>query len=58
MAVYLYGVCEECEGPIAPKRLAALPEVTTCVVCQSRLEMAAARGDVDVDVDEELEDED
>jgi DnaK suppressor protein len=40
-----YGVCDECEGPIAPARLAALPEVTTCVVCQHRLEMAAARGD-------------
>jgi DnaK suppressor protein len=40
-----YGVCDECEGPIAPARLAALPEVTTCVVCQSRLEMIAARGD-------------
>ena len=40
----LYGVCEECDGPIAPARLAALPEVTTCVLCQSRLEMAAARG--------------
>ena len=41
----LYGVCEECDGPIAPARLAALPEVTTCVVCQSRLEMAASRGE-------------
>ena len=36
-----YGVCEECEGPIAAARLAALPEVTTCVPCQSRLELAA-----------------
>jgi RNA polymerase-binding transcription factor DksA len=43
----LYGVCEECEGEIAPARLAALPEVTTCVVCQERLEMAAARGDLE-----------
>ena len=41
-----YGVCDACEGPIAAARLAALPEVTTCVVCQSRLEMAAARGEV------------
>ena len=38
-----YGVCEECDGPIAPKRLAALPEVTTCVRCQERLELVAAR---------------
>ncbi len=40
----LYGVCEECEEPIAPARLAALPEVTTCLSCQDRRErLAAAR---------------
>src|SRR5262245_21276752 len=33
-----YGVCEECDGPIAPARLQAMPEVTTCVRCQDRLE--------------------
>ena len=33
-----YGLCEECEEPIAPARLRALPEVTTCVRCQDRLE--------------------
>jgi DnaK suppressor protein len=33
-----YGTCEECGEPIAPKRLAAMPEVTTCVTCQSRRE--------------------
>lgn len=33
-----YGICEECGGAIAPARLAALPEVTTCVVCQDRRE--------------------
>jgi len=44
-----YGVCEECEGPIAAARLAALPEVTTCLPCQSRLELSMRRGDVDRD---------
>lgn len=42
----LYGVCEECEEPIAPKRLAALPEVTTCLSCQDRRERVARRSDV------------
>ncbi|HKX05351.1 MAG TPA: TraR/DksA C4-type zinc finger protein, partial [Methylomirabilota bacterium] len=29
-----YGVCEVCDEPIAPARLRAIPEVTTCVACQ------------------------
>jgi DnaK suppressor protein len=33
-----YGVCVECGEPIAPARLAAMPEVATCVRCQDRLE--------------------
>src|SRR5262245_60862963 len=33
-----YGVCEECGEAIAPARLRAMPEVTTCVRCQDRLE--------------------
>ena len=40
-----YGLCEECDGPIAPARLAALPEVTTCLPCQSSLELGVRRGD-------------
>ena len=43
----LYGLCEECEGAIAPARLAALPEVTTCLPCQIRRELAAARGELE-----------
>jgi DnaK suppressor protein len=43
----LYGICEECENAIAPARLAALPEVTTCVACQQRREAAARHGDVE-----------
>src|SRR5262245_17175453 len=53
-----YGLCEECGEPIAPARLRAMPEVTTCVRCQDRLERmrqfetvgAGADGD---DTDEE-----
>ena len=33
-----YGVCVECSTPIEPKRLRALPDTTTCVACQERLE--------------------
>jgi RNA polymerase-binding transcription factor DksA len=33
-----YGVCAECSEAIAPARLRAMPEVTTCVRCQDRLE--------------------
>ncbi len=33
-----YGICEECGEAIAPARLRAMPEVTTCVRCQDRLE--------------------
>lgn len=29
-----YGICEECGEPIAPARLQAMPEVTTCIRCQ------------------------
>jgi len=35
-----YGTCAECGGPIAAKRLQALPDARTCVACQDRLERA------------------
>ena len=31
-----FGICEECEEEIAPKRLAAVPYTTLCVACQAR----------------------
>ena len=36
-----YGVCSECGADIAPKRLLAVPDATTCVACQERLERAS-----------------
>jgi DnaK suppressor protein len=54
-----YGMCEECGEAIAPARLRAMPEVTTCVRCQDRLErmlprLEAVAAAVDVDeADEE-----
>jgi len=35
-----YGVCSECGAAIPPKRLPAIPDATTCVACQERLEHA------------------
>jgi DnaK suppressor protein len=35
-----YGRCVDCEGPIAPARLRALPFAQTCVKCQERRDEA------------------
>jgi RNA polymerase-binding transcription factor DksA len=43
----------ECEEPIAPARLRALPEVLTCVRCQDRIERLGRR--LQALEDEELE---
>jgi DnaK suppressor protein len=34
-----YGVCSECGAPIPARRLLAVPDATTCVECQERLEV-------------------
>lgn len=39
-----YGSCEACGNVIAPARLRAMPEVTTCLACQEAEELSAARG--------------
>jgi DnaK suppressor protein len=50
-----YGLCSECGALIPAKRLVAVPDATTCVACQDRLEhtgaaaRARANGDVDGD---------
>ena len=53
-----YGRCVECGEAIAPARLEVMPEVTTCVRCQDRLErmgrhLAAAGVEVEVGADDE-----
>lgn len=35
-----YGLCEECNEPIAKARLDAMPHARNCVVCQRELEGA------------------
>jgi DnaK suppressor protein len=54
-----YGTCQECGEAIAPARLKAMPEVTTCVRCQDRLEKMArhmATAAVPADGDESEDD--
>jgi RNA polymerase-binding transcription factor len=49
-----YGVCVECNEGIAPARLRAMPEVTTCVRCQDRLErMSRELQTVEADAEDE-----
>jgi RNA polymerase-binding protein DksA len=38
IAVGRYGLCLACEGPISPKRLAALPWAALCLECQEAAE--------------------
>jgi DnaK suppressor protein len=50
-----YGLCEECEKPINPDRLEALPWATMCVKCQELEErgLRKRRDEADFDVDDE-----
>ena len=33
-----FGLCEECEEPIRPRRVELMPWVTLCVACQEKIE--------------------
>jgi len=47
-----YGICRECEEPISPKRLQAVPWATYCRSCQE----AVDRGELDDEtLDQELQ---
>ncbi|MCP5109428.1 MAG: TraR/DksA family transcriptional regulator [bacterium] len=39
-----YGVCQECEEEISPRRLAAVPWATCCVTCQERMQIERETG--------------
>ena len=39
-----YGICEICGERINPARLAALPQATTCVRCQDKLDRSVRSG--------------
>ena len=37
-----YGICQECDEPISPARLAALPWAALCIRCQESADCACA----------------
>ncbi len=39
-----FGLCEECEEEIPPKRLALVPYATLCVTCQARRDPKIGQG--------------
>jgi DnaK suppressor protein len=41
-----YGICLECEEPISPKRLEAVPWARYCVACQENIAARIAEGDM------------
>jgi DnaK suppressor protein len=47
-----YGICLECDEPISPKRLDAVPWAKYCVTCQESIAARIASGDF---VEDELE---
>ena len=40
-----YGVCVDCDEPISPKRLAAVPWAPRCIACQNHLEAGGMRNE-------------
>jgi DnaK suppressor protein len=46
MDIGQYGVCPECEEPISPKRLDAVPWARYCVTCQEQISARIADGEV------------
>jgi DnaK suppressor protein len=40
-----YGTCQECEEPISPKRLDAVPWAKYCVACQEQIAARLASGE-------------
>jgi DnaK suppressor protein len=38
-----YGICEDCDRPIAKERLEVLPQAARCVICQRREERLRSR---------------
>lgn len=46
-----YGTCEECEEPISPRRLAALPWASLCIRCQEKEDRRSIGRDQRFDMD-------
>ncbi len=47
-----YGVCMECDEPISPKRLEAVPWAKYCVTCQEKIAHRIETGDYEDDLQE------
>jgi DnaK suppressor protein len=47
-----FGTCPECDEPISPKRLDALPWARFCVKCQEKVAARIAAGDYDAELEE------
>src|SRR5215472_7836629 len=47
-----YGVCLECEEPISPKRLEAVPWARYCVPCQENIAARIAAGELEDELQE------
>jgi DnaK suppressor protein len=43
-----YGVCLECEEPISPKRLKAIPWAERCIICQEWADHAGANSKMEI----------
>jgi DnaK suppressor protein len=39
-----YAICEACDEPISPKRMAAVPWASLCLSCQERADLMAKQG--------------
>jgi DnaK suppressor protein len=48
-----YGVCNECEEPISPKRLDAVPWARYCVTCQELIATRIAHGEMEDEFQQE-----
>ena len=44
-----FGICAGCEEDISPKRLAAVPWASFCIVCQEAVDRGSARGGTGID---------
>jgi DnaK suppressor protein len=44
-----YGMCLECEEPISPKRLNAIPWAERCIICQEWADRAGANRKIEID---------
>jgi DnaK suppressor protein len=47
-----YGICLQCEEPISPKRLKAVPWAEFCISCQETVDQSSSKRDFDTEARE------